>query len=459
MNFNNIHSVYFLGIGGIGMSALARYFFENGKKVGGYDKTATPLTNDLADQGMQIHFEDDVKLIPVDYLDKDNTLIVRTPAVPSDHSELSFFIKNKFTVMKRAEVLGLIFNSRRGIAVAGTHGKTSVSAFVSYLLRECGLDVNAFLGGISKNFNSNLLLGSSDLVIAEADEFDRSFLHLNPFISLVTMVDADHMDIYRDYSDIENAFTEFISHNHEEGTVILKKGVDLKVNPQVRKLTYALDDPSSDIYASEIRAENGVYVFNLHTPNGKFEGFSLKVPGKTNIENTLAAVSICFVLGIGEEKIKEVLIEMEGVVRRFDLIHAGEKHTYIDDYAHHPRELDAVISSIRDLYPGKKITGIFQPHLYTRTRDFEDEFAESLSKLDELILLDIYPAREKPLPGVTSRRLLDKISMKDKHHCSKENLLYKIKELNIEVLLTLGAGDIDQFVGPIKDILQKSEEV
>lgn len=457
MNLDSIHNVYFLGIGGIGMSALARYFNAIGKNVGGYDRTSTNLTDELADQGMEIHFEDDVNLIPSKFLVKETSLIVRTPAIPEDHSELNYLRSEGFTMMKRAEVLGVIFNAKKGIGIAGTHGKTSVSTFVSYLLRECGLDISAFLGGISKNFSSNLLLGKSKYVVAEADEFDRSFLHLNPQIALITTVDADHMDIYSSYDDIKNTFAKYLEQVHPDGTIILHQSVDIDRPAGVKILTYSLDNSSSDVFASDVRVREGAYHFTLNTPNGRFDGFQLKVPGRTNIENSLAAISICLSLGISENAIKKVLPEMQGAVRRFDLQVQTDKVTYIDDYAHHPSELNAVIGSIRDLYPDKTITGIFQPHLFTRTRDFTDGFVKSLAKLDELILLDIYPAREKPIPGVTSTMLLERINMSHKHHCSKENLLRKLKELNIEVLLTLGAGDIDQFVRPIKEMLLKGE--
>lgn len=458
MNLENINSVYFLGIGGIGMSALARYFHANNKLVGGYDKTSTQLTDQLQQQGMQIHFEDDIKKASSEFLNKENTLIVRTPAVPEEHSELQYFRREGFNIKKRAEVLGIIFNSKRGIGIAGTHGKTSVSTFVSYLLKESGIDISAFLGGISKNFGSNLLLGSSEYVVAEADEFDRSFLHLHPEIALITTVDADHLDIYGDYKTIQEAFAEYLKQIQPQGKIILKKGIELNIPQHASLLTYSLEDSTSDVYASEIRVENGSYIFTLNTPNGKFKNFKLKVPGRTNIENALAAIAICISVGVAEEVLQQIITGLQGAIRRFDLQINTDKCTYIDDYAHHPSELDAVIGSIKDLYPGKKITGVFQPHLYTRTRDFSDGFAKSLAKLDELILLDIYPAREKPLPGVTSEKLLEKIEMEHKYHCSKENLLRKIKELNIEVLLTLGAGDIDQFVGPIKSMLQEREE-
>ena len=458
MDFNKINKVYFLGIGGIGMSALARYFLAHGKEVAGYDRTSTPLTGEMVKQGMKIHFEDAVDNIPKNYLKQDDTLIIRTPAVPEDHAEYRYFAEKGYHILKRAQVLGLIFNTFKGVAIAGTHGKTSVTTFTTFLLNQCGIDCSAFLGGISKNFNSNLVLGKSDVVVAEADEFDRSFLQLNPFISLVTTVDADHLDIYKDFEDVRNTFQKFISQTHAGGTVILKKGVNLEVPSSCSKLTYALDNSSADIFASDIKIEDGNYSFTLNTPDGKVEGLRLTIPGRTNIENSVAAMAVCYAMGIDIGKFVKVLPGLKGVVRRFDIQYQDEKCIYIDDYAHHPRELDAVIGSLRDLYKGRKITGIFQPHLYSRTRDFANDFVKSLSALDELILLDIYPAREKPLPGVTSDMLFEKIDLSRKYRCSKINLLNTLKELNIDVLLTVGAGDIDQMIAPIKDYLSNREE-
>lgn len=458
MDLGKINSVYFLGIGGIGMSALARFFLANGKKVGGYDKTSTALTLELEKQGMEIHFEDTIRLIPSGYMDSNSTLIVRTPAVPDDHTEYIYFLKNGFSIMKRAEVLGIIFNAKKGIAIAGTHGKTSVTTFTSYLLRECGIDCSAFLGGISKNFNTNLLLGNDEFVVAEADEFDRSFLHLHPYISLVTTVDADHLDIYSGFDAIEQAFAGFVANTKPGGIVILKEGVKLDIPNGCEKFTYSFNTTASDFYASDIKVENDSYSFTFNTPKGNFKNFRIEVPGKTNIENAIGAMSVAFLLGISGEKLCSVLPGLRGVVRRFDVQYKDSNVIYYDDYAHHPRELDAVIGSLRDLHKGRKITGIFQPHLYSRTRDFADDFAKSLSALDELILLDIYPAREKPIPGVTSDIIFDKVSLVKKHHCSKINLLDKLKELNIDILLTAGAGDIDQMIEPIKNWLNEREE-
>jgi UDP-N-acetylmuramate--alanine ligase len=457
MNLTDINSIYFLGIGGIGMSSLARYFRSLDKKVAGYDKTPTLLTEQLIAQGIPIHFSEDIDYVKDNFQHCESTLVVRTPAVPENNAELEYFRINNYKILKRAQVLGLLFNNKKGFAVAGTHGKTSVSTFTTYLLKESGLDCSAFLGGISKNYGTNLILGNSDYVVAEADEFDRSFLQLKPHISLVTTIDADHLDIYKDYDDIRNTFSEFIHQTDPEGAVILHQEVDLWVDNKYQKYTYSLDNPASDFYASDFKVMEGAYEFTFHTPNGAMEGFKLSVPGKLNIENCIAAMSIAWKAGISEPELKDVLPGLEGVERRVDIQFNSPGCVYIDDYAHHPSEIDAVISSIRDLYPEKKVTGIFQPHLYSRTRDFADNFAKSLSKLDELILLDIYPAREKPLPGVTSDMLLNKITIEKKQICSKENLLPIIKDLNIEVLLTLGAGDIDQFTGPIKKMLAKRE--
>lgn len=457
MDLARIDSVYFLGIGGIGMSGLARYFHANNKRVGGYDLTSTPLTSDLSEQGMQIHFEDDVEIIPEHFKEKDSTLIVYTPAVPSNHSELKFFRENDFTIMKRAKVLGQIFNSKNGIAVAGTHGKTSVTTFTSFLLSECGIGCSAFLGGISKNFNTNLILSNSKNIVAEADEFDRSFLQLHPKVLLVTTVDADHLDIYKDINDIKETFNTLLNQVQKGGVLILNQSVNLRVPEGIKSFSYSLDNPKSDFYASNIKIDSGAYTFNFHTPDYVIERLSLGVPGITNVENSIASLAISFVLGAEADELQIALPKLRGVIRRFDVQYKSKNRVYIDDYAHHPRELDAVIGSIREMYPGKKLTVVFQPHLYTRTRDFADDFAESLSIVDELILLDIYPAREKPLPGVTSDIIYNKVKVASKHHCSKENLLNTLKGLNIEVLLTVGAGDIDQYVDSIKQFVANNE--
>lgn len=458
MNLSQINSVYFLGIGGIGMSSLARYFKAHELRVEGYDRTSTKLTAELQKSGIQIHFTEDVEYVQITFVDKEKTLIIRTPAVPEDHAEYQYFTSQGFTVLKRAQVLGQLFNQHNGIAIAGTHGKTSVSTFTSYLLKEGGIDCTAFLGGISKNFNTNLLIGKSDFVVAEADEYDRSFLNLQPYLSLVTTVDADHLDIYNDFEDIRNTFTEFVSNTRKEGVIILNKKVHIDIPDVKQKYTYSLDDPQSDYYASDIEAVEGNYIFTFHTPVEQLDGFKLTIPGKTNIENCVAAMGIAHTVGVPLKKLREILPGLRGVERRFDIQYQDGKVTYIDDYAHHPREIDAVVGSLKDIYPGKRITGVFQPHLFSRTRDFAEDFAVSLSNLDELILLDIYPAREKPIPGVSSDMLFEKIQLEKKYRCSKENLLRMLKDSNIEVLLTIGAGDIDQFVVPIKQLLEERAE-
>ncbi len=435
------------------MSSLARYFHAQDFPVSGYDRTSTPLTRELEHLGMQVHYSEDVDWVKENITDKDATLVIRTPAVPEDHQELVYFNEHDFHVLKRAQVLGMLFNANKGLAIAGTHGKTSVSTFASYLMREAGVDCSAFLGGISKNYKSNLLLGTSGYVIAEADEFDRSFLQLHPYITLVTTIDSDHLDIYKDFDDIKGAFTKFIEQTDKSGVIILNKSIDLEIKSGYKVYTYALDNPRADFFASDITVVDEAYEFKLNAPDGVFEGFRINVPGLTNVENAIAAMAVGLCSGVEPKDLRRVLPGLQGVVRRFDVRYKDAGLVYIDDYAHHPREIDAVVGSLRDLYRGKKLTAVFQPHLFSRTRDFADEFATSLSKVDELILLDIYPAREKPLPGVDSDMLFGMIKMDKKHRCSKENLLHMLKGLNIEVLLTIGAGDIDQFVEPINNMI------
>ena len=453
MDLDQINSVYFLGIGGIGMSSLARYFHAQGFAVNGYDRTSTPLTKELEQLGIQVHYTENVAWAKDNLTNIESTLIIRTPAVPEDHQELIYFNENRFHVLKRAQVLGLLFNSKKGIAIAGTHGKTSVCTFTSFLMKEAGVDCSAFLGGISKNYQSNLLLGGSDYVIAEADEFDRSFLQLHPYITLVTTIDKDHLDIYKDFNDIKDTFRKFIEQTDHSGVVILNKSIDIEIKGEYKIYTYALENSQADFYTSNTIVVDGAYEFTLNTPDGKLEGFRLNVPGKTNVENTVAAIAVAWCSGIKLNELKSVLPKLKGVVRRFDVHYKDSEIIYIDDYAHHPREIDAVVDSLRDIYKGKRITAVFQPHLFSRTRDFAEEFAASLSNVDELVLLDIYPAREKPLPGVDSDMLFEMVNLDKKHRCSKVNLLRMLKGLNIEVLLTIGAGDIDQFVEPIKNMI------
>lgn len=467
MDFNKLDKIYFLGIGGIGMSALSRYFNALGKTVAGYDKTATKLTDELIKEGIDIHFEDDISLIPNEYLKQSNSpslvekglgdevLIVYTPAVPADSKELNYFKSNNYTIKKRAEVLGMITKSTSAIAVAGTHGKTTTSTLTAHVLKVAGLNPSAFLGGISKNYNTNLLLSekqkSSELIVVEADEYDRSFLTLYPEIAVITSVDADHLDIYGDEKYMLESYELFAK--QVSSTLILKLPVAEKIKTNKKYYTYSIDNKSADYYATDIRIDNGSYHYNIKTPNGEIKNLTLGLPGKHNVENSIAVCAIATQLNLSEEVIRKSFETFAGVKRRFDY-HIKEKNiVLIDDYAHHPEELKATIGSTKEMYPGKKITGVFQPHLFSRTRDFMNEFAQSLDLLDECILLDIYPAREKPIQGITSSALLDKMKLNNKIVCEKNNLLQEIKNRKPEVLLMMGAGDIDLLVEKVKNSL------
>lgn len=463
----NITHIYFLGIGGIGMSALARYFNAMGKSVSGYDKTPTKLTDELIAEGIDIHFEDNVDLIGEgfrsQFLDmKSKILIVYTPAVPKHHSEYVFFNSNGFNIKKRAEVLGLITESSRTVAIAGTHGKTTTSSLVAHILKVAGLDPSAFLGGITQNYKTNLLLSanlkgnneksvSDNLIVVEADEYDRSFLTLHPEIGVITSVDADHLDIYGDKSQVEESFSMFANLVHEK--LIIKKNIADKIHASKHPITYSVDDHYADYYASDIKIENGFYHYSIHTPRGIFNNMTLGLPGKHNVENSVAATAVACELHISDKYIKEALRTFGGVKRRFDYHIKTDNLVFIDDYAHHPEELKATINSVKEMYPGKKVTGVFQPHLFSRTRDFADDFASSLDLLDECILLEIYPAREQPIEGVTSQMLLDKMKSQNKIVCQKSDLLNEIEKRKVEVLITMGAGDIDTLVEPIKNKL------
>lgn len=450
MNLNDIHKIYFLGIGGIGMSAIARYFLSNGIKIYGYDKTPTKLTSELIAEGIIIHFKEDVESIP-----EDIDLVIYTPAIPKEHLEYKYFLKNNYQIKKRSEILGMITNSNIGIGVAGTHGKTTISTMLASIMKGSSVDCSAFLGGISKNFDSNLLLSNkSNYVVIEADEFDRSFLQLKPQIAIISSVDADHLDIYGDKNELKKSFEEYINQIKNTGILIIKKGIELKYsNKNISVFTYSLNDINSDYYAINIVIKDGCYSYDLVHPKGIIRDVKLGYPGLHNVENAIAAVSVALNTGVNENEIKKTLLNFLGVKRRFDYRIKTEKLVYIDDYAHHPEELRTCINSVRHLYPDKKLTGVFQPHLYSRTRDFADEFAKSLELLDEVILLDIYPAREFPIEGVDSKMLLDKIKIKAKFLYSKDELLNNLLNHNIEVLLTLGAGDIDQLVEPIEKLL------
>jgi UDP-N-acetylmuramate--alanine ligase len=454
-DISDIKRVYFIGIGGIGMSAIARYMLLIGRKVAGYDRVSTSLTDTLTREGMNIHFSDDVLLVPRVFMDPENTLVIYTPAVPPDHSELTYFREKGFRVMKRAEALGMIVNSRKGIAVAGTHGKTTVSSMIAYLMKNSPEGCNAFLGGISKNLDSNLLLNpKAEYTVVEADEFDRSFLHLHPFMAVVTSMDADHLDIYGNYDNLKDSFNGFVSQIDESGLLIYREGLPLVVPPFLRSFTYSPEQATASFYPLNVQRDGFSYRFSLKTPSGILDSMELGVYGRVNLENAVAALAVCHFLGVDEAVMREALTTYSGVKRRFDVRIETEERIYIDDYAHHPKELMAFIGSVKEALPGKKITGVFQPHLYSRTRDFADSFAESLSMCDNVVLLDIYPAREKPIPGVSSKIIYERLTNKgEKVMLEREQLFQVISELDPEVLLTMGAGDIDQLVEPIQNLL------
>ncbi|HUM53093.1 MAG TPA: UDP-N-acetylmuramate--L-alanine ligase [Chitinophagales bacterium] len=451
-NLTNIQRIYFLGIGGIGMSALARYFNLHGKIVSGYDKTPTALTDELIKEGVKITFEDSL-----DTLDKDAELIIFTPAIPKDHLQYNWYLKNNYTVLKRAQILGLAANSMFNISIAGSHGKTSTSSIVAHVLHESNKSVAAFLGGICINFNSNFIDGN-EYAIAEADEFDRSFLQLEPNIALITSVDTDHLDIYGNLEAIEDSFHAFCNKVRDNGILITHISIKEKIlNKKVKNLRYSLLDKNADFYAENLVVNDGEYTFDVVHPNGKIQQIKSYYGGRHNVENAIGAIAIAINVGVSEENIKSAIATFNGVKRRFETHVRNDKFVYIDDYAHHPRELDATLSAAKELYPNRKITAIFQPHLFSRTKDLCDEFAASLSKVDELILLDIYPAREKPIEGVTSQIILDKVTIENKKIISKNDLLnYLNNKTDIDVLITVGAGDIDTKINEIKNLLNKN---
>jgi UDP-N-acetylmuramate--alanine ligase len=451
----NIKNIFFLGIGGIGMSALAKYFHAKGYIVSGYDKTSTPLTKSLEQQGIKIHFTDDEKNIPNEIKNNSlESLIVITPAIPKESIELNFFLQNNFTLIKRAAILGEITKGANTIAVAGTHGKTTTSTLVAHLIKEGEVDCSAFLGGISSNFNSNLLIGKDNCVVVEADEYDRSFLTLSPSTAIVTSVDPDHLDIYHEHKNLKESFELFTEKILANGDLIVKLNLDFttRENNSVKKYTYSIGG-KSDFFASDIQLIDGLYLFTLNTPSAKIENLELGMAGLHNLENAIAASAAALLNGISSENLKNGLKTFRGVKRRFEYIFRNQKLVYLDDYAHHPEELLKCIESVKTIFPNKKITGIFQPHLFSRTRDFMDDFAKSLSMLDKCILLDIYPAREIPIPGITSDLLLAKITSPVKEKMYLNNIVNELDFFDTEVLLTLGAGDIDTIVEPLKQAL------
>lgn len=452
MRFDKINKVYLIGIGGIGMSALARFFHAQGNAVAGYDRFATPLTEALISEGIEIQFNDDVNQLPLWVKEKSGeVLVLFTPAIPKENLVLNFLRDLGYQVFKRSEVLGLITKEAYTIAVAGTHGKTTTASILAHILKDTGYGCNAFLGGIATNYNSNVLLDSkAKTVVVEADEYDRSFLELYPDIAIVTSMDADHLDIYGEKESLDESFNLFVSQIKYSGKLIRKFGLNLTGG-----ITYSIDG-QADYQASEIRVVDGAFLFTLHYPKGKITDVTVGLPGSHNIENAVAAFTVAAELGIDHNAIITALASFKGVKRRFEYHIKSAGLIYIDDYAHHPAELKACIQSVKELYPDKKITGIFQPHLYSRTRDFADAFAESLSELNEVILLEIYPARELPIDGISSKMLLEKISISKKSLLQKKEVVEDLKDRKIEVLLTLGAGDVDQLIEPIKQELAGS---
>ena len=461
MKLENIHIAYFIGAGGIGMSALARWFNKNKVTVMGYDKTPTSLTNRLIDEGIDIHFEDSVNAIPVAlFANKENAIVIYTPAVPDNHKELNYLIDNGFEVVKRSEMLGVITKDMFTVAVAGTHGKTTTSSMIAHILKDSGANCAAFLGGITVNYKSNLLMsddGSEDsIVVVEADEYDRSFLTLFPDIAVITSADPDHLDIYDSKEKMHDSFREFIGKLADNGTLFIQESIVKELLPVKTNRFKAFDySMNKGVYFAEnIRIVDAAYIFDFVGKSQTIKDLELKVPGFHNLENAIAAIAVALKLGISVGKIRKALVSYAGVSRRFEYILKRKEVVYIDDYAHHPVEIESFLKSVRTLYPSKKITAVFQPHLYSRTRDFADLFAKSLSLADEVFIMDIYPAREQPIAGVTSEIIYKNVEVDFKEKCTKENIAEKIMDADVEVLVTIGAGDIDIVVEPLKKVLK-----
>lgn len=457
-------NIYFLGVGGIGMSALARWFRKKGLQVSGYDRTPTALTEELDREGVAIHFDDKVELIPQAVVDnKEGTLVIYTPAIPKDHLEHKYLKDRGYTILKRSEVLGLITKDYRTVAVAGTHGKTTTSSMIAHMLKVAEKNMVAFLGGITTNYQSNLIMNGDvnkdTVVVVEADEFDRSFLRLFPQIAVVTSADADHLDIYGDHQNVITSFRDFIAQINSGGSLIIHESIAELLADKVGHVSKNIYSMSrGQFFAGNITAKGGFFEFDLHG-FGKVEHVQLGVPGFHNIENAIAASVAATLCGVDVQTIRKALESFSGVKRRFEYIIKTKKVVYVDDYAHHPTEIEAFLKSMKSLYPGRKLTVVFQPHLFTRTRDFADGFSKSLSLADELLLMDIYPARELPIPGVTSDMLLEGITTPVKIRCNKADLMQKLTAVDADVVVTVGAGDIDTFVQPIKDMLRKKYDV
>lgn len=454
MQTNNIKSVYFIGAGGIGMSALVRYFIVKGYNVGGYDKTPSDLTEKLIEEGAMIHYEEDVEGIADCFKDKESTLVVYTPAIPADHKELVYFQQNGFDIQKRAQVLGFLTQSLKGLCVAGTHGKTTTSTMAAHILHQSHVDCNAFLGGISKNYGTNYILSDSDFVVIEADEFDRSFHWLRPYMTVITATDPDHLDIYGTKEAYLESFRKYTTLIQPGGALIIHKGLEMKADVQEGVTVYEYSRSEGDFHAENIRIGGGEIVIDFVHPNGVIKDIQLGVPVSINIDNGIAAMALALLNGATDEEIREGMKSFGGVDRRFDFKVKNDKMVFLSDYAHHPNEIEQSVKSIRELYKDKKIAAIFQPHLYTRTRDFYKEFADSLSLLDTVFLCDIYPARELPIPGVTSELIYNNLRPGiEKHLIHKEDILDTVRKRGFDVLISLGAGDIENYVPQITEIL------
>jgi len=450
VKIRDLKKVYFIGIGGIGMSAIARYFNSIGIEVYGYDKTKTSLTEKLTKQGMKIHYKENLNLIP-----KDIEMVIYTPAIPEDHLELKYLLTTRIPILKRAEVLGRISKEKKTIAVAGTHGKTSTSSILSHLLKTGGVDCTSFLGGLANNYNSNYLEGKGEWIVVEADEYDRSFLHLSPDIAVILSTDADHLDIYGDHgSMMDSGFLAFARQVEKGGSLLLNAKVDLNLEKLTEISIEKYGINVGDFQARAVRVVDEMFEFDFYSLEKEMKNLRFTLPGQHNVENATAAISIALKLGVTDSSIRRGLLSFKGIKRRFEVVYKNNGGALIDDYAHHPTELNAAINAARQLFPGKKICGIFQPHLFSRTKDFVDDFASSLDKLDETILLPIYPAREKPIEGINSQFLLKKMRSRNKRVVSKEEVLRTLNDLEFDIVMVLGAGDIDVLVKPIKAFME-----
>ena len=456
MELKDIKAVYFVGAGGIGMSAIARYFLNKGMTVAGYDKTPSELTHNLEKEGMQIHYEENVNAIPQECRDASHTLIIYTPAIPAEHKELVFFRERGFDIQKRAQVLGTLTRTHKGLCVAGTHGKTSTSTMCAHIMHQSSVDCNAFLGGISKNYGTNYILSESDYVVIEADEFDRSFHWLRPWISVITATDPDHLDIYGTKEAYLESFRHYSTLIQPGGALIIRKGLEMKAEVQEGVRVYEYSRDEGDFHAENIKIENGGITFDFVSPIENVPNVTLGQPIPINIENGVAAMAMAQLNGCTADELRNGMATYGGVDRRFDFKIKDSRHVFLSDYAHHPKEIYQSAKSMRELYQNRKITAIFQPHLYTRTRDFYKDFASALSQLDEVVLCDIYPAREQPIPGVTSKLIYDNLAEGvEKSMIRKEDVLDFVRSRDFDVLIVLGAGDLDNYVPQIAEIIKQ----